>query len=511
MKLFKVLAVMVVLGMLSTLAAAAPAPAQADAPKPGGTLKFGVQKGWFDFDPQTLTYQSDMIVTCNIYRSLFKLQEPTWEPVPDMAASYSVSDDQLTWTFNLKKGIKWHNGREFVADDVKFSIDRALDPKEKVSFASYFEPVKEVKVVDDYTVQFILSKPYGILPMALTPVTGAIVPKEAVQGEGLHTKPIGTGPFKLVEMIPNQRVVLERFADYSEAGLPYLDRIEFILIEDPSSRLAALKSGDVDIIENLPMPLVGQVVGDRDVQIIKEKSSWVNELFFNAKRKPFDDPAVRNALAMALNKDVIAKTVTFGLGQAMDTMVAPAAPIQPKITPIPYDPKAAQAKLAELVPDGVKIEIVTPPEYPDMEQAGQMIASQWQQIGVNATTLSLEAGLFAQKIFTNHDYDAAICGLIAGLDPDGHTYSYFHSKGAYNLSQWSGNPEADKLMDQGRAESDPAKRVEIYSKLWQILVDEQPWIPLYSVPALFASKPYVQGFVLQPELFPYFVTTWLAK
>jgi peptide/nickel transport system substrate-binding protein len=479
----------------------------------GGKIRIGIAAGPVDLDPHTSTGLGDQQLLENIYRGLTVLNPETLSPVGEIAESWGVSSDELTWTFKLRPGVKFHNGRAVVADDVKFSLERILDPKLHASAAADLSPIGAIDVIDPQTVALKLKNRYGILPVALQePAWSAIIPREAVPNLG--TKPVGTGPFQWVSQVPNTSVRLQKFPGYWRKPLPYLAELDYQVIPDASDKLEALLSKQVDFIDSVPLALVDQVTNRSGITLIHFRSSWVNELGFNCRVKPFSDVRVRQAIAMALDKNEIAKVATYGQGGPAQTMVAAASPIKVNVKPLPYDPVRAKALLAEAgYPNGFSFSFSAcgGAAFPDMQLASELIAYQLQVIGINSTAPTMGAGLWVDNVITKHNYQGFICGLVSGLDPDQHLYRYFLSDGLYNFSQYPSTPTLDRLLIEGRETIDPSQRSKIYSQACQILADQVPWIPLYWLPGLVATASNVHGFLPEPEFNLRFDTVWIQS
>ena len=486
---------------------------EAEDVQSGGRIRIGIAAGPVDLDPHTTTGLGDQQLLENIYRGLTVLDPRTLRPVGEIAESWVVSRDELTWTFKLRPGVKFHNGRPVVADDVKFSLERILDRKLHASAAADLSPIRAIEVIDRQTVALKLKNRYGILPVALQePAWSAILPREAVPNLG--TKPVGTGPFEWVSQVPKTSVTLQKFPDYWRKPLPYLAELDYQVIPDASAKLAALLNKQVDFIDSVPLALVDQVANRSGIRLVHFRSSWVNELGFNCRVKPFSDVRVRQAIAMALDKNEIAKAATYGRGGPARTMVAPASPIKVNVKPLPYNPTRAKALLAEAgYRNGFSFSF-SPcghTAFPDMQLASELIAYQLQAIGINATAPTMKASLWVDNVITKHHYQGFICGLVSGLDPDQHLYRYFRSDGPYNFSQYASTPTLDRLLLKGRETIDPSQRSKIYSQACQILADQVPWIPLYWLPGLVAMSSNVHGFLPEPEFNLRFDTVWIQS
>jgi peptide/nickel transport system substrate-binding protein len=480
----------------------------------GGTLRVGFSGPLVEMDPQKSQSLQDQQQLENIYRGLTKPKSPSDPtPVGDLAESWDVSDDQLTWTFHLRSGVKFHSEKPLTAADVKYSIDRIRDPKTVATAASDFAPVKSVETPDDQTVVFKLKEPYSILPVALgLPAWAAIIPKDS--GNTIAKKPDGTGPFQYDSQVKNTSLTLTKFADYWEQGEPHVDKVVFTYLPDENARVNALRTGQVDFIDSVPLAQASALQRDGDVSVVKFDSSWVDEFGLNTRRKPFSDKRVRQAIAHALNREQIAKIATFGLGTPADTMVAPTSTVKVDAKTLDYDPQKAKQLLSEAgYANGFSMEFAPcgGDAFSQMQRAARVVANELNQVGIKAKATSMESGTWADQVITKHDYDGFICGLINGNDPDGHTFRYFRSDGAFNFSQYKGSPKLDQLLAEGRSESDQSKRSEIYSQAWTMINDDAPWIPLYAMPGIVAGGKSLRGFEPYPEFNLRFETVGFAK
>jgi peptide/nickel transport system substrate-binding protein len=480
----------------------------------GGTLRVGFSGPLVEADPHKSQSLQDQQQLENIYRGLTKPKSPADPtPVGDLATSWTVSKDQLTWTFKLRPGVTFHDGKPLTAADVKYSIERILDPKTVATAASDFAPVKLVDAVDDSTIRFNLRHPYSILPVALgLPAWAAIVPKGS--GPTIAKKPDGTGPFEWGSEIPKTSLTLNKFPGYWDKGEPHVDRLVFTYIPDENARVNAVRTGQVDFIDSVPLAQTSVLQRSKNVSVVKFDSSWVDEFGLNTQRKPFSDPKVRQAIAHALNRPEIAKLATFGLGKTTDTMVAPTSPVKVHAKSLAYDPALAKKLLQQAgYPNGFSMTFAPcgGDSFPAMVRAGQVVARQLNQVGIKAKAQTLESGVWADQVITKHAYDGFICGLVNGNDPDGHSYRYFRSDGAFNFSQYKGPARLDDLLEQGREEADPAQRAKIYDEAWTMINQDAPWIPLYEVPAVVAASTKVLGFEPYPEFNLRFETVGFAK
>ncbi len=480
--------------------------------KEGGTLKVGFSGPLVEMDPQKSQSLEDAQQLENIYRGLTRPKSATDpSPVGEIAKSWDVSKDELTWTFHLRPGIKFQDGKTLTSEDVKYSIERIMDPKTVATGASEFEPVKAVEAPNPETVVFKLKQPYSLLAEALDAAAwAAIIPKGS--GPTIAAHPDGTGPFEFASQVKNTSLTLKRFDGFWKQGEPKLEGVEFIYLPDASARVNALKTGQVDFINGVPLEQTAALEADKNISVVKFDTSFVDEFGLNTKQAPLDNLKVRQAISHALNKEAITKVATFGLGKPLSTMVAPTSPVKVEAPELEYDPKEAEKLLKEAGVTHLSISF-SPcggESYPEMRRAGEVIASQLGEVGIDAKLEELESATWAEKVITKHEYSGFICGLLAGNDPDGHSYRYFSSNGAFNFSQYEGPPELDQLLQEGREVSDPAERSKIYDKAWTIINEEAPWIPLFSVPSVVAGGKNVRGFEPFPEFNLRFETVGFA-
>jgi peptide/nickel transport system substrate-binding protein len=270
--------------LVSVLALSAAFASSGLAQEDGQTLRVGVAQGLVALDPHTSSLYSDVRVLQQIYRGLLQTDPETLAPVPDMAESWDVSEDKLTWTFRLRPDLTFHDGSPLTASDVRHSLERIRDEATGATLRSDLAPVAEVMAPDDLTVVIRLSQPYGILPSVLaTPVWAAIVPEDVPD---LVAQPIGSGPFRFVGQVERTSVSLDRFDGFHDPERPRLDAVEFVVVPDESARVAALLSGQVDLIDSVSLPLAGRVEQAAGVSLLAYESAWVDEFGMNTQRPP---------------------------------------------------------------------------------------------------------------------------------------------------------------------------------------------------------------------------------
>ena len=481
---------------------AAPAPTTAAAAgnaKKGGVLKVGVQGDPVALDPHSTSLTATNHIVEHIYGRLVTI-DATLSPKPDLAESWEIAPDGLVYTFKLRKGVKFHNGQTLVAGDVKYSYERVLDPKTKSTSTAGLASIDKIETPDDGTVKITLKKPNAAFLVGLWSPNYAIVRKEDIDKNGDLTKfANGTGPFKFKEYVPNTKLTLERFADYYEAGKPYLDGIEFVPVPDDTARSTAVRTGTVDFVEYAPAKDIPQLKADKSLVIAGDQNTNIRYLGFNLtqKDKPWANPKVRQAISLAMDRQAIVDAAFYGLAIPTLTVFPPGywATLDTKVAP--QDIKTAKAMLADAgFPNGFKTTIKTWSSYPFLSNAAIAVQDQLKQIGIQAEVLQEDNGTF---IADNNakSYELLVSGTSGYTDPNEIMLGNFGTGLASNNSGYS-DPDFDKLVTDGVATTKQEDRKKVYAQLQQKLLADNPWVMLYVGSQYEAMKTYVKGYVHNP-------------
>lgn len=481
----------------ATTAAPAPAPTSAPSgPKLGGTLRVGTNQDQIGLDPQVSNATSSSRIYENMYSTLVKFNEKL-EISPDLAESYTA-DSPTQYTFKLRKGVKFHNGRELKADDVKYTFTRIRDTATASPRASQFSPLDSIDTPDDYTVVFKLKSPYApFLSILAGRDTGSILAKEVVDANGgkLDKADAGSGPFKLKEWVPNTRTVLEKNPDYYIKGQPYLDSVVYMPIPDDTARSTALRTGAVDMIEYAPPKDLAALKADPKIVITGDGNNNVRYLAFNLKVKPFDNPKVRQAIAWAIDRGPVVDAAVDGAGTPLT-----AGPFLPSFWAGLQQPvyKKDLAKAKQLLteagyPNGFTAKLKNTPTYSFLGNAGIVVQEQLKAVNINFEIVSEEWSVFL-KDYLGKDFEAAVSGYSAFADP--HTvFDGTYVTGRQNNFMSYSNPKFDDLVAQGAATSDPATRAKLYQQAQLILTDDSPMVFLYAANEYEAMQSYAKGYV----------------
>jgi len=445
----------------------------------GGTLVIGMDRDVLNIDPHQWTANATRKVMLNVYEGLVRQNEHL-QIVPQLARSWEISEDGLVYTFHLVQGARFHNGREFVADDVKYSIERIQDPKTGHPYIEDYQIITDVTVIDDYTVQIKFARPCARGLQLLAGNWCAIVPKEVVEQYGdLNAHPCGTGPFVFKERVAEDHVTLVAFKDYYEKGIPYLDKVIFKVIPEEFSRMADLKAGNIDVLYGVSPEIVATLKKDPNVNYLECSSSNVAFLYLHTQVPPFDDVRVRQAVNYGINREELVTALFGGLASPIAQLVPPNSPVPVKqIEPI-YDPDKAKALLAEAgYPNGgVRVTFDAPVFSKLYKELGDLIQLQLMQVGFDVKMSHIDPGTYEEKVIRNKDFQMSLDGTSEHPDPDVKLYVRAHTGAVTNIAEYS-NPIVDELLERGRIVTDVNARAEIYNEVMAILYEEAPIIPL---------------------------------
>ena len=480
-------------------------------PKQGGTLRVAFQNEWAGLDPHVVSSYSSYQVLFNVVENLTAYDDDL-NLVPALAESWEQSEDGLTWTFKLREGVMFHNGREMTAEDVKWSFDRLIDPATGAGNAGNVGPADtQIEVIDDYTVAITHPEPVGILPqtLAFNPASG-IIAMESLEDDGTISVPIGTGPFQISEVEGTTRLVLDRFDDYWQDGYPYLDQIVIEPIPDDTVRETALLGGEVDWVLAIAPQNYQSLVDNPDIVVDTAPQLSYDYIGMNLTREPFDDVRVRQAIALAIDRQVLCEAGFFGLCETIQGPVGSGSPWDFNYEPYDQDIERAKALLTEAgYPDGFEMELLPTTQYGETVRAAQVLQQQLAEIGIDATINAPEWSEWLE-LEGNFMYDAYICNWNGLIDADQYYYLQHRSDQVFNFTGYN-NPEFDELVDAGRAISDFDERYQIYEQADEVLVDDAPYIYMYNKEEIRAYAPYVKGFVVRPDQTNYFKGVWLDQ
>lgn len=491
----------------SAPAAAAPtavAQAAAAAVKRGGTLKIGQEADPITLDP----YKSSNLTALEqfdlIYNSLARFDD-NLKVVPDLAESWDISPDATVYTFKLRQGVKFHSGKDLTADDVVYSFEKVLDPNFGAAYRSLFTSISKVEAVDRGTVKFTLSAPFAPLLADMANRRGSvIVPKDFYEQHGgdLTTVADGTGPFKLAQFTPGTRLQLAKNPDYygklGNDQLPYLDGLDMPMIYDETARLAAIRAGSVDYVLLTSPDDAGLLKDNKDVTVFKTRSSSAKTFTLNTRRKPFDNPKVRQAIDLAVDRNEVIQTALAGAAELTGPVPTGNGDwwIDPKDLPYKVDVAQAKQLLAEAgFPNGFKTTYMAT-TVNSMDKVGVVLKQQLAKVNIDLNIETVEWGVYVARLNPNKqwDYDTTLVGLSFYADPDSYIYDLYYSDSPTRNYVGISDPQLDKDMTAARQESDQTKRKQMYLDLQKRVMDTHTYLYLYANFNFDTVRNWVQGY-----------------
>ena len=433
----------------------------------------------------------------HIYDRLLDRDAKTFKPKPMLAESWRIVND-TTWEFKLRRGVRFHNGEPFTAASVKATLDYALDPASKSHYATaaYWGPLKEVQVVDDHTVRFVTAKPWPNLIDHASLTNLLIMPAKALKELGpqkLAQQPIGTGPFRFVEWKRDERLVLERNPDYWQ-GPADVSRVTFRFIPEFSARMAALLSGEIDIMKDVPPHAAEAVDRSGRAKVRATVSSRINYLaLVTLKPGPMQDVRARRAMNHAVNVDELIQQVLRGRATRMCGPLAAANVDYAPVACYAYDPARAQAlfKEAGIDPARLQLKLDTPSgRYPLDKDVSQAIAVQLQRLGIKVDVVVNEWGTHLDKIKNRNTGDLFFLGWGPALNGQGTIQPLFLHDQTY--ASYGNNKSVDEKVAHAVTVMDAKGRAEAYAELQKLLHDEAPWVFLWQQHDLYGVASHVE-------------------
>ena len=486
--------------LILTVALTAWLAAPVTAQKRGGTITVGNDDDAVGLDP----HLSFAFASSNFYEHTYTgltRFTPKMEIEGDLATAWEIPNP-TTYVFKLRKNVKFHNGREMTAEDVKYSIDRVRDPKAGSPLRDTYSSVEAVEVVDRHTVRLRLGKPDGSLLSMMTGRAGYVVPREEIEKHGnLQKVAVGTGPFKLAEHVPGDFARFVRFDQYYEAGLPHLDGFTIKVIKDESSRLAALRKGTVDLTWIKAVEIEDLARREKGFQWSDTPEARHLYIWLNTQAPPFNNVKLRQAVAASLNRQEIIDTILMGRGKlttALPPATTPYALSAADTAALPFykqDYELVKKLLREGgQPNGFEFTFKTSPHSPDYVPAAQVIQRQLAKAGITMKIEQVEWGGLLKTFRSGTDFQAIAFARVWYPDPEGYVLDTLHSKGATNPGKYA-NPEVDRLFDEQSRTTDRSRRVAIWQDLQRIFAQDVPIIWPYAMRTRYnVWQPTLKGF-----------------
>ena len=423
--------------------------------------------------------------------------------VGDLAESWDVSPDGLIITFHLRKGVKWHDGHPFTADDVLFTYRVTIDPKTPTAYSGDFLKVKKAEVLDPHTFRVTYDKPFA---PALMSWGAAVMPKHLLDGKDitkspLARRPVGTGPYIFREWLTGQKIVLISNPEYFE-GRPYIDGFVLRIIPDMATMFLELRAKGIDMMNLTPLQYTRQTENPffrKNFNKYRYLSFAYTYLGYNLRNPLFADRRIRQAISYAINKEAIIQGILLGYGQPATGPYKPGTwAHNPDVKKYPYDPQKARALLAEAGwkdtdGDGIldrsgqpfTFEIITNQGNEIRAKTAEIIQKHLAEVGMQVKIRTLEWAAFVNEFINKGRFDATILGWTIPMDPD--IYDVWHSSktkpGELNFISYR-NREVDELVEKGRGTFNIKERKRCYDRIQEILAEDQPYTFLYVPDAL---------------------------
>jgi peptide/nickel transport system substrate-binding protein len=428
------------------------------------------------FDPHFSTSSNDIRISFNLYDNLVS-RRPDGKLHPGLATEWKTQGP-TAWAFKLRQGVKWHNGDPFSSADAKYSLERTFDPTVKTRVNTVFTTIDRIEAPDAATLIIHTKKPDPLLPARLAFYGGQIVPKKYVEAVGADTfnaKPVGTGPVKFVSWTKDDKVVLDANPSYW-GGRIDVDRVIFRAIPEMAPRIAALLKGEVDVITQLPPDQGDRVNGNASTRVAGALYAGLYVLAVNSKVPPLDNPLVKQALSLGIDREAIVKELWKARG------IVPSGPIargdnhfDASLPPLAYNPKEARERLKKAGYKNEEIVIETTSGYTANDKPmSEAIAAMWKDVGVNAKVEIVEYSVRAQK-----NRDKSFKGLwwsdpTSTLgDPDGMMWRLLAPGGPQDY--WR-NAKFDELGEAARFSIDEKFRAQAYKEMTKVFLEHLPWL-----------------------------------
>lgn len=474
----------------------------AETPRRGGKLVFGIRNDISGMNPFTRTSSTNFYVRGLIYETLLDFDKEG-KLVPALAESWTISPDGKVYTFKLRKGVAFHNGKETTAEDVKWSVEYAMDGENSATGFHVFQALESVNAKDKLTVEFVLKTPdAAFLTVVATIRSFPVIPARSVEPRtrDLPAFPPGTGPFAFKQYEADRQLVLVRNSNYWQKGLPYLDELVLKPVREDQVRFTAVRAGDVDMIERTPYSYLAKILkGEvRGLNTTVAKYAGYRRLLFNVANPPFDNVKLRQAVRYALDKKKYLEGAFWGFGEPTDQLYPKGQIWYVPLPEVKRDPAKVKQLLKEAgVGPNFEVEIMG---LRSEDEELQVLQQQLATAGIKTKVTILERGARLKRE-TGGDFMMVLSGGDIPPDPAQEWASEFgcreedvKAKRRTENSAGYCNKEMDRLLEEAVRIQDEKKRYEVYAKVARMLHDDIPDIPLVYVPRYFTYQQKVRGF-----------------
>jgi peptide/nickel transport system substrate-binding protein len=468
--------------------------------KRGGTLKAALTGEPDSLDPARSQIYTGAQVYDNIFSKLIDIDEH--QRFYGVLARSWKQVNPRTWSFDLRQGVVFHNGEPFGAQDVRYTFERILNPKTGSGYSPLYEAIARVEVVNPHRVVFHLKTPYGPFLTNLAN-NGEIVNRKAItSGLNPARNPVGTGPFQFVEWVQGDHVTLKRFDRYFESGKPYLDGIQFKFLPVDQSRIDALRSGELDWLDAVPLQQLAQLMHDSSLNYVGSALAGIPDfLAMNVKKPPFDNKALRQAVAWALDKNEIRAVAYFGAGEVGSEEVPSGSTWHDNADPYRKGPNLAKAKALMKSAghaNGLNVTYLGLPQYPELLKTGEVVREQLKKIGINMNIQQVDVSVWFDR-FSKGNYEITSAYQERSIDPDNFYSLVLKSGAAINATGYS-NPAADRLIAAAAKETNTARRKALYTQLRKIVFADVPLVFVHYETLNYLMRKNVRGSTINPTL-----------
>jgi peptide/nickel transport system substrate-binding protein len=415
---------------------------------------------------------------------------------PDLATRWEASADLKSWTFQLREGVRFHDGKPLDAEDVVYTYRRLGDAATGSPLRAQLGFVQGVEAAGPLTVRFTLSIPYADMPALVGRYEAAIIAKGGA--DGLASHPVGTGPFRFVSYQPGDQMILERNTDYFEPGVPKVGRVVIRIMPEFTTAVAALQNGEIDVVFDLPPEQVEKLKRSRSARVEEATGGFWLGFVMNAGMKPFDDPRVREAFIKIIDKPSFTDIATFGEGLATVTPIPPTSPVYRNDIPLTSDIAGAKALLAQAgYGGGTAIELIVPGNSPPMERLGVAFRDAAKQAGVSVSLRVVPQDKFIGELEGKVPFN--VDQFLGAVTPDLAVWDFYNSRGAWNGSLWHyRNEEVDQVLDEARATVHPAEQKRLYGRFQEIVAKDGPGSVVFIQPLACGVGARVKDFRVVP-------------
>jgi glutathione transport system substrate-binding protein len=472
---------------------------------------FAVASTFTTTDPYDANDTLSQAMAKSFYEGLYGFDKDM-KMIPVLAESHTVSADGLTYTFKLRRGVKFHDGTDFKADAVKATLDRVTNPDNKLKRYNLYSNIARTEVVDDYTARVVLKTPFSAFLNQLAHPSGVMISPAALAKYGnkdIAFNPVGTGPFKFVEWKSTDYLKVAKFDGYWKKGYPKVDSITWKPVVDNNTRASVMQTGEAHFTFPVPYEMAEVLKAKPELEVVAAPSIVLRYLSMNTQQKPFDNPKVRQAVAYAINKEAVAKVAFNGYAAPAEGVVPAGVEYAVKLGPWPYDLAKAKQLLAEAgYPNGFETELWSAYNHTTANKVTQVIQQQLQQVGIKTRITLLEAGQRVEKVESWQDPKTAPVRLyyVGWSSSTGEAdwalrpllYGGSWPPSLFNTAYYK-NDKVDADIKGAQLTTNTAEKAKLYEDAQKLIWADAPWAPLVTERLLSVHNRKLSGVYVIPD------------